>query len=1400
MSLIVARTCTEIELGDGPVRLGESRPLSEFRSMPALVLLGDPGSGKTTEFEGESEALGVGAKYLKARNFATLDIDSHPEWRDKVLFIDGLDEMRAGADDGRVPLDEIRHRLDRLRPPGFRISCREADWLGHNDRESLDVVSPDRQVTVVRLDPLDPQSIRELLGSLIPGDVEDFIEEALHRDVWPLLENPLTLRLLADAVHKGDDWPESRRETFEMACRALASEQNSEHRIAGRAMPPRAVMDAAGYLCALQLLSGIEGYSLPPGPHDSSFVVELDRLEQLPEHASLGALKRALAARLFTAGGEAVFVPIHRQVAEFLGGRYLARLVDEELPARRIAALMTSPADGRVVTELRGLSAWLAAHSPEARRQLIDADPVGVGLYGDIGGFALNDKERLLGSLATFARQGPLFGHGWRDGRNDGFRDGTAWAFRSLATADMVPAITSLIDPGDGEAPDDRFMEFVLSLLSQAPERELEQLTGLVPYLKAILHDAERSHLVQLPALDAYLRVASYGEAKTRELMNLLDSAQDGSLPDPDDQLRGTLLGHLYPEEVPPFDVWRYLTPRNPMFMGRFWSFWNRTLHQKVSNRQLSLLLDALRDGGSELIETLNRSRFGFEDLPVQLLARAMDVIGDEIDVSHLYSWLATTAAPIGWDHARNEHVKYVREWLEDRPHIQKAVVLEWLASTDHPDSFTTHRNYFGDILQKSRLPSDFGLWCLDQAIILSASDPVLSKKLLKEAYYSLSIPSISEGLSIETIRERLCPHKTLTQEIDALHRPPPTPVSFALAGHQAEMRQQRQKQRDKERRERAEWDRYLRANEAALRANTFAPSNLHALALAYSGQLGTDRDLSPRDRIGEFIGGDSSLADTVMVALRSAVWRDDVPEVDETVSLYSESRMPWLAKPVVVSMSLLAEGPDLIRELDDVHKRRALAIYYCFASGNDAARACHGAWFQEDPDLVLDVLHRCALAGLRKGDQVLPGVYGLDLLEDQGDLVYDTRIGLLEAFPTRIPQQQLWPFDHLLGKTLEHGATDGLEALADKKLALKSLGVSHRVRWLAVAALLSRGQRTEQLRTYLDQNERRVRHLAEFFHNTRTNSGSLYSILSRHRDAAVYTDLIELLGRSYGPLVPDGLVTLEISTSELIGHLIDQLSSMAGIEAYQGLARLVDDPGLVRWRDRLTRAQELQRVVYSDASYRHPSIEQVQDTLDNRLPANAADLAALLGDHFETISDHVQGDSANLWRQFWNEDSYRRPTKGKPEDSCRDVLLADLKHRLPSGVDAAPEGRYAADRRADMRAFFGGFNIPIEIKKNSHPDLWSALRNQLIDRYTTDPVTSGYGIYLVLWFGPDGTTRPPDGSRPATPDDLRRVLENELTADEARKISVIVMDVTKPGVPVSAGQVSGTSSISSRQ
>ena len=122
----------------------------------------------------------------------------------------------------------------------------------------------------------------------------------------------------------------------------------------------------------------------------------------------------------------------------------------------------------------------------------------------------------------------------------------------------------------------------------------------------------------------------------------------------------------------------------------------------------------------------------------------------------------------------------------------------------------------------------------------------------------------------------------------------------------------------------------------------------------------------------------------------------------------------------------------------------------------------------------------------------------------------------------------------------------------------------------------------------------------------------------------------------------------------------------------------------------------------------------------------------------------------------------------------------------LPQEVDAQPEGQYAANRRADIRLSCSGFHVPIEIKKQSHRALWRAARDQLVAKYTQDPATGGYGIFLVLWFGePEKTPLDETGTRPASPEELRQRLEaciaRQLAPDQARKIAVRVVDVSKP-------------------
>ena len=172
--------------------------------------------------------------------------------------------------------------------------------------------------------------------------------------------------------------------------------------------------------------------------------------------------------------------------------------------------------------------------------------------------------------------------------------------------------------------------------------------------------------------------------------------------------------------------------------------------------------------------------------------------------------------------------------------------------------------------------------------------------------------------------------------------------------------------------------------------------------------------------------------------------------------------------------------------------------------------------------------------------------------------------------------------------------------------------------------------------------------------------------------------------------------------------------------------------------------------------------------------------------EHLSEIARTIRDGNTSDWKQYWNVDHHSRPQNPRPEDACRDALLSDLRSRLMRlGIDIQPEGRYANDKRADIRVSYAAFNVPVEIKRSCHRNLWSAIRSQLIARYTVDPQTAGHGIYLVLWFGDTEGCRPtpPEAGSPTMSSlELEDRLTSTLSADERRKIGIRVIDVSIPG------------------
>ena len=326
---------------------------------------------------------------------------------------------------------------------------------------------------------------------------------------------------------------------------------------------------------------------------------------------------------------------------------------------------------------------------------------------------------------------------------------------------------------------------------------------------------------------------------------------------------------------------------------------------------------------------------------------------------------------------------------------------------------------------------------------------------------------------------------------------------------------------------------------------------------------------------------------------------------------------------------------------------------------------------------------------------------------------------------------------------------------------------------WLTAGFAIAPDVYQGDLSDFTHGHEQRIRYLAEFFGEEHVPL-SWFDALG----VAGLARFIRLVGGYVGPelMNEQGWLTPVMEAARLVHDLIQRLAASADKDASEALDSLLEDTALSAWRDVLSHAQDVQQVIRRDADYHHPTIEQVCQTLQGGTPANPGDLAALVMDRLDELAVQIREGNTDDWHQYWNLDPYGRPMEPIPENSCRNALLSDLQQRLrPQGIDARREVQHANDKRADICVSYKGFQVPVEVKRNMSQDLWRAMRDQLMAKYASAPETDGYGIYLVFWFGKEYAQGPTDAK------EMKERLEKKLSADERRKISVCVIDVSKP-------------------
>ncbi len=1322
----VARTCTELRKGDGEeLQRRPSRPLAEFRERDAYVLLGDPGMGKTTAFETESGAVGD-ALEVTARDFANFDAEDHPEWRGKTLFIDGLDEVRTGQSDPRTPFDRIRRNLDKLGKPPFRLSCRHADWLT-TDQKNLEATSPSGDVTVLQIDPLDERMLNEILGSdsRVPC-AHDFIDEAHKRGVGGLLANPQCLDMLIDAVH-GGAWPASRADTFEKACLVMAREHNTEYLSVRPIQDPRRILEIAGRLCAALLVSGVPGCATGAARVGSDFpdVAEL--------RTSDGDCREAISSKLFRHHEYGRATPLHRHIAEYLAGCYLASLIDGGVPTARVLALVCGR-DGKVVSELRGLSAWLATHSHRARPLLIERDPIGVALYGDIAAFNHDERQALFRTLVREPRQ-----------LEPTYR--TAPAFASLVTPGMQAALKGTLanPPGGTDAP--FAVDFVLRLLCEAPP-----LPDFAADLLAMARDETRWPRVREAALDAYIHYGGEGDHDP-DLLALLHAVRRARVADADLQLRGKLLAALYPRRISPSEIWGLFDEDDGLFGGAYMRFWVYELPSGATDSAVADLLDACAARLPEL-EPVSTSRLAH--CVGRLLARGLETHGDSMDIVHLYRWLDAGVC-LHVDRDGHGETDSIRSWVASRPELHAGLMFEGIRRL--PDGYWYAPYEALQRLFGAHVSLGFYEDCVREAKAMPERRQQIAASLLRFALQT-------GGLDAERVRELLGDDARLLGMLERLLRPAVTPPEIAR------LEQAQQARAEEEQRKAARDREHLESNMDVLRDNQAPPALLCRIARAYfGGFLGFTPERGTA-HLRRLAGTNDRLREALEIGLVRTLDRDDIPDVDTVLHHRLQSEVHYLCWPFLAGLAEKERAGSLSPAWwTEERMRKALAAYFSYAHGD-----YEPDWYRhlvaEHASTVADVQVQLSSALLNNRIDSNTNLWHLAFDPGHAAVAVHASLPLLRQFPVGANSASLRSLEYLLLAAYQHVEPRDFKELIASKLAQKSMPPRQQGRWIAAGCAVASEQFAPEASAFADGGRRQMRalHLAAFFCPQERVARPI-----RHNDICLLEMLVGIVGRSVGPNEHrEGIVTPAMESSDLVTQCINGLAGNPDARASDALAALLGDARLPRWHKTLARAADEQHIVRRNHEFSHPTFDQVVQTLDGGPPANPADLAALAVDVLQGLAREVRDGDTSDWRQYWDRS---RPHQ---ETECRNRLLSDLRVRLERfGVQADPEVQHADDARADFRLHFDGFHVPVEVKTTQSRDLWSAIADQLIPKYARDPKAAGTGILLVFWFGPP-KRRAPSGQRPQTPNELRGALEETMTHEQARLVSVRVLDVAR--------------------
>jgi hypothetical protein len=395
-----------------------------------VVVLGEPGSGKSEEFRHQAEVHhrdGQTTFLLELNRLVTDEVVAvlgeagfaeFSRWKagasEATFFLDAVDESKLlRVDDFLIALDRLHgliiQHLHRCR---FVISSRISAWRPETDRAEVTrrfrLSSPSsgkessEPISIVTLIPLDKQRVELFARELGIADPASFITAINEHDAWDFARRPL------DVIDLYRYWQEHGRlgslsELMEFSCNNLIREV--ERKAKHDFLPPKRVMEGVETLAAASLLTRRVNFRIDDDRDMSTASVVVIR-DVLPALWPSDQQKAVLDRALFDSASYGMLRFHHRRHSEYLAAKWLLRLLSNNCPYTEIEEVLFAEVDGlwTIRPSLEPVAAWLVGmvempSIERLRQRVLEAAPDIHLRYGDPGVLPLPYRKSILKSL-----------------------------------------------------------------------------------------------------------------------------------------------------------------------------------------------------------------------------------------------------------------------------------------------------------------------------------------------------------------------------------------------------------------------------------------------------------------------------------------------------------------------------------------------------------------------------------------------------------------------------------------------------------------------------------------------------------------------------------------------------------------------------------------------------------------------------------------------------------------------------------------------------------------------------------------------------------------------------------------------------------------------------------------